>query len=86
MLYSVDSYVRLVFYNTFPLNFNFQVQFITVHCTANTKNAIKYALQKERLSTRPEKDLRATKKEKTMTIQKKKDRQLKRDIMIRLRQ
>ena len=38
---------KISYYNTFPLNFYFQVQFIQVHCTANAKNAIKYELRKE---------------------------------------
>ena len=48
MLYSLEKYVRAVYYNTFPLTLYFKVQFKKVHCTANAKNAIKYELQKKR--------------------------------------
>ena len=40
----LESYIRLVYYNTFPLTLYFQVQFIKFHCSVNTKTAIKCAL------------------------------------------
>ena len=39
--YSLENYIRLVYYNTFLLTVYFQVQFIKVHCTVNAKNTIK---------------------------------------------
>ena len=44
-----------MYYNTFPLTLYFPAQIIKVQCTANTKNAIEYALKKEPLSERLEK-------------------------------
>ena len=84
-LYSVEKYVRLVYYNTFPLTLYFKVQFKIVHSTANGKNGIKYELQKMQFSARHKKDLLARKKD-IMTILKRKNRQLKRDAMIRANQ
>ena len=48
--------MRSVYYNTFPQTLYFQVQFIKVHCSANTKTAIKCALKTEQLSARRERD------------------------------
>ena len=45
-LYSLESYIRSVYYNTFCLTLYFKMQFIKIHCTANAKNAIKYELKK----------------------------------------
>ena len=59
-LHSLQSYIIPVYYNTCLLTFCFQEQFIKVDST--TKNAIKYALKKERLSTRWERDLAARKR------------------------
>ena len=61
-LYSLEKYVRLVYYNTFPLTLYFKVQYKIVHCTANGKNGIKYELQKMQFSARHKKDLLARKK------------------------
>ena len=84
-LYALEKYVRLVYYNTFPLTLYFKVQFKIVHCTANAKNGIKYEVQKMQFSARYKKDLLARKKD-IMTILKRKNRQLKRDAMIRANQ
>ena len=81
-LHSLQSYIKSVYYSCYPLTLYFQVQFIKVDCTASTKNATKYALKKERLSARRERDL-AAKKENIMRIQERKYKQLKRDTMIR---
>ena len=43
-LYSLENYIRSIYYNTFLLTLYFQVQFIKVHCTANAKNVNKYKL------------------------------------------
>ena len=71
--------------NRFPLNLYFQVQFVKAHCTPNARNIIKYELKREQLLAREEKDLLAKKKN-IIAIQIRKDRQLKRDIMIRTNQ
>ena len=49
-LHLLQSYIKSVYYNNYALTLYFQVQFIKVDYTASTKNAIKYALRKERLS------------------------------------
>ena len=33
----MENYIKSVYYNAYPLNLYFQVQFITVHCTVNDK-------------------------------------------------
>ena len=71
--------------NRFPLNLYFQVQFVKAHCTPNARNIIKYELKREQLLAREENDLLAKKKN-IIAIQIRKDRQLKRDIMIRTNQ
>ena len=71
-LNSAENYVKLVYYNTFPQTLYFQVQFIKVHCSGNTKTVIKCALKKERLSGRRERDL-DTKKRKYNDPEKKRD-------------
>ena len=81
-LYLLESYVRKFYYNIFPLTLYFQVQFIKVHCTVNANKSIKYKLKKKRLSARWEKDLLV--KKHIMTIKERKNRQLKRDIIIRV--
>ena len=59
-LFSLESYVKSVYYNTYPLTFYFQ--FMKAQCTENTKNAIKSSLKKERLSARRERDLNTRKR------------------------
>ena len=61
-LYSLENYVRSVYYNTFPLTLYFQVEFLKVHSTATAKNATKSELKKERLSARRERGLLAKKR------------------------
>ena len=61
----------------------FQVQFMKVHSTENAKNAIKSLLKKERLSVRRERDLNARKRKHHDDPEKKKERQLEKDIMIK---
>ena len=53
-----------------------------VQCTENTKNAIKFLLKKKQLSTRRERDLN-TRKRKHDDPEKKKERQLEKDIMMK---
>ena len=72
MLYTLENYVRSVYYNTFPLTLYFHLQFIKVHCTGNTKNAIKYELKKEQFSARREQNLLARKRKYHDNSQKKK--------------
>ena len=59
-LHSLQSYIIPVYYNTCLLTLCFQGKFIKVDSI--TKNAIKYALKKERLSARWERDLAARKR------------------------
>ena len=40
-LNSLENYIRLVNYNTFLHALYFQVQYIKVHCSVNTKTAVK---------------------------------------------
>ena len=80
-LYSLENYVRSVYYNTLYIH----AQFIKVDCTATAKSAIKYELKKEHLSAKREKDFLA-KKMMCYEKKKRKRRHLKRDIMIRANQ
>ena len=45
-LNSLENYVRSVYCNTFPQTLYFQMEFLKVHCSANTKTAIKCALKR----------------------------------------
>ena len=74
-LLSLQRYIISAYYNSYPLTLYFQVQFIKVHCTASTKKSIKYALKKERLSARQERDLAAIKKYHEDPEKKKKNKQ-----------
>ena len=60
-LYSLEYYIKSVYYNTYSLTLYFQVQFINAHSSPSEKNAIKYALKKERFLTRRERVLDAEK-------------------------
>ena len=84
-LFSLENDIKSVYYNTYPLMLQFQVQFMKVHCTENAKNAIKSLLKKERLSARRERDLN-TRKRKYHDDPQKKERQLEKDIMIKKKQ
>ena len=59
---SMQSYIKSVYYNNYTLTLYFQVQFMKVDCIASTKKAIKFALEKEPLSARRERDLTAKKR------------------------
>ena len=61
-LFSLENYIKSVYYNTNPLTLYFRVQFMKVHCTENAKIAIKSLLKKEGLSARQERDLNARKR------------------------
>ena len=82
-LFSLENYVKSVYYNTYPLTLYFQVQFMKVHCAENAKNAIKSLLKKERLSARRERDLNTRKRKYHDDPEKKNERQLEKDIMIK---
>ena len=86
-LSSSETAVLLKFdslYNAYPRTLYFHVQFIKVHCTFNAKNAIKSSLKKEQLLAKRQRDLDGKKKQKNiMMIQKRTDRQLKRDTVIK---
>ena len=56
-LYSLENYIRSVYYNAYPRTLYFQVQFIKVHYTVNAKNVIKCSLKKERLLAKRQRDL-----------------------------
>ena len=45
-LFSLENYIKSVYYNTYPLTLYFQVQFMKLHCTENAKNAIESLLKK----------------------------------------
>ena len=49
-LFSLENYIKSVYYNTYPLTLYFRVQLMKVHCSDNAKNATKSLLKKERLS------------------------------------
>ena len=72
-LKSLENYIGFIYYNTFPQTLYFQVQFINIHCSANTKTAIKCALKKEQLSARREIDLDTKKRKYYNDPQKKRD-------------
>ena len=82
-LFSLENYIKSVYYNTYPLTLYFQVQFMKVHCTENAKNAIKSLLKKERLSARRERDLNTRKGKYHDDPEKKPERQLEKDVMIK---
>ena len=82
-MFSLENYLKSVYYNTYPLMLYFQVQFMKVHYTENTKNAIKSLLRKERFSSRWERDLNARKRNYHDDSGKKKEKQLEKDIMIK---
>ena len=81
----LENYVRSVYCNTFPQALYFQMEFLKVHCSANTKTAIKCALKKEQLSAGRE-TVWILKKEKAIMIQGRREVQLKRDLTIKRNQ
>ena len=48
LLQSLESYIKSVYYLNYPMTFYFQVQFLKLKCTENTKNTIKSALKSKR--------------------------------------
>ena len=52
-------YLRSVYYNVYPLILYFQMKFIKVHCTVNSRSAIKYLLKMERLLEKQKRNLKA---------------------------
>ena len=62
ILLSLENCIRSVYYNAYPLTLYFQMQFIKVEWTINTKTAIKCSLRKEILSARRRRDLKAKKR------------------------
>lgn len=82
-LHSLEAFIESVYYNTYSMTLHYQVQFIIkVHCRPSVKNAIECALKQEQWLARWKRDL-DVKKENIMKFQKKKDKQLSRDIMIK---
>ena len=84
-LNSLENYVRLVYYNTFPQILYFQVQFIKVPWSANTKTSINCALKMEQLAARRER-VWILKKDNIIMIQRRKEIQLKKDKTIKKNQ
>ena len=48
LLQSLENYIKSVYYLNYPMSFYFQVQFLKLKCTENTKNTIKSALKSKR--------------------------------------
>ena len=46
-LHSLEKYIRSVYYSAYPMTLYFQLHFIKVHCTVNTKSAIKCSLKSD---------------------------------------
>ena len=84
-LHILGNYVRSVYYNTFPLTLCFQVQFIKLQCTSNAWNVIKYKLKKEAIVSKAGERF-ASQKRRCHNNPERKNRQLKRDIVIRANQ
>ena len=47
-LQSLKIYIKSVHYPNYPVNLYFQIQFLKLKCTENTKNTMKSALKNER--------------------------------------
>ena len=60
--YLLENCINSVYYDTYPLTLYIQVQFIKVHCSPSTKNAIECTLKKERLLARCKRDLNVKKR------------------------
>ena len=82
-LCSLENYIQSVYYNAYSRTLYFHVQFIKVHCTFNAKNVIKSSLKKERLLAKRRRDLDGKKIYIYHDDPEKKDRQLKRDTVIK---
>ena len=61
-LYSLENYIRSVYYNAYPMTLYFQLQIIKVHCTATAKSVLKTSLKKERLSAKLQRNLNLRKR------------------------
>ena len=46
--HSLEDYIKLVYYSSYPRPLYFQVQFLKLKCTGNTKDTIISALKNER--------------------------------------
>ena len=46
--HSLEDYIKLVYYSNYPRPLYFQVQFLKLKCTGNTKDTIISALKNER--------------------------------------
>ena len=48
LLQSLENYVKSVYYSNYPMTLYFQVKFLKLKCTENTKSTMKSALKCER--------------------------------------
>ena len=49
--HSLEGYIKLVYYSNYPRPLYFQVQFLKLKCTGNTKDTIISALKNDRKKT-----------------------------------
>ena len=49
--HSLEDYIKLVYYSNYPRPLYFQVQFLKLKCTGNTKDTIISALKNDRKKT-----------------------------------
>ena len=61
-MHSLGNYIRSIYYNVYWLTLYFQMQFINVNCTATARSAITSSLNKEQLSAKWQRDLKAKKR------------------------
>ena len=47
-LHSLKNFIKAVYYSNYPMTLYFQIQFLKLKCTENTKSTIKSALKSER--------------------------------------
>ena len=47
-LQALENYMKSVYYSNYPMTLYFQLQFLKLKCTENTKSTIKSALKSER--------------------------------------
>ena len=64
-LQSLENYIKSVYYSNYPMTLYFQIQFLKLKCTENTKSTIKSALKSKRKkkSIINEKEVPRTRKE-----------------------
>ena len=81
ILHSFENYIRSAYYKTFPLTMYFQVQFITVSTILAIPKIPLNMHWKESDCQQSQKNISLTKTENIKTIQKRKGRKLKRNII-----